>query len=89
MKTKLFLLPVIMAIVITNLFAEMGFRLLATIRGESPGNAFSEVCGLGDINQDDNDDFAIRAWKGKNSGNLIRILEMKCFGKGKIKTIFD
>lgn len=58
---------------ITYLTADMGFRLLTTFHGESKGDAFSEVCGLGDINQDGYDDFAVGAWEGSNGGNYVKI----------------
>ncbi|RKY46903.1 MAG: hypothetical protein DRP86_08445 [Candidatus Neomarinimicrobiota bacterium] len=45
-------------------FAEPDFHLLMTIRGESPGDYFSTVVGLGDFNQDGYDDFAVGGYKG-------------------------
>ena len=48
----LILLPVLVS-------AEEGFQLLATMSGENEGDSFSEVCGLGDINGDNCDDFGI------------------------------
>jgi len=45
-------------------YADPDFHLLMTIRGESPGDAFSTVVGLGDFNQDGYDDFAVGGYKG-------------------------
>jgi len=89
MQKKLFIVFVIMAASTIGLLAEEGFRLLATIRGESPGNAFSEACSLGDINQDGYDDYAVGAWEGTNGCNIRRILEIRRLEKQKIKTILD
>ena len=46
------------------IYADPDFHLLMTIRGESPGDAFSTVVGLGDFNQDGYDDFAVGGYKG-------------------------
>ncbi len=85
MQNKIFIVFVIMAASTVGLFAEEGFQLLATIRGESPGDAFSEVCGLGDINQDGYDDFAVGAWEGTNGGNYVKIY----FGGSTLDTLAD
>jgi len=45
-------------------YADPDFHLLMTIRGESPGDYFSTVVGLGDFNQDGYDDFAVGGYKG-------------------------
>lgn len=45
-------------------YADPDFHLLMTIRGESPGDYFSTVVGLGDFNQDGCDDFAVGGYKG-------------------------
>ncbi|MDD5581998.1 MAG: integrin alpha [Candidatus Marinimicrobia bacterium] len=45
-------------------YAEPDFHLLMTLQGESPGDAFSTVVGLGDFNQDGYDDFAVGGYKG-------------------------
>ena len=52
-------------------YAEPDFHLLMTLQGESPGDAFSTVVGLGDFNQDGYDDFAVGAWDWQ--GNYVNI----------------
>jgi hypothetical protein len=83
MKVKLLLC--LLCLVSYSLLAEQGFQFLATFQGESPGNAFSEVCGLGDINQDGYDDFAVGAWESLNGGGYVNIY----LGGSALDTIAD
>ena len=82
MKRQLYFL-LLFLICIQNIQAEKGFNLIATIHGESPGDAFSEVCGLGDINQDGYGDFAVGAWESYNSGGYVNIY----FGGSELDTV--
>ena len=83
MKKQIILLVIFISTV--NLFAKQGFNLIATIKGESSGDAFSEVCGLGDINQDGYDDFAVGAWESNNGGGYVHIY----FGGSELDTVPD
>ena len=65
-------------------FGEKDFYLYTTLRGEMPGDAFSNVIGLGDINLDGYDDFAAAAW-GWEADNYIKIY----FGRDTLNEPFD
>lgn len=84
MKKRNFILIIIIFLTI-NLYGKEGFNLITTISGESKGDAFSTVCGLGDINQDGYDDFAVGAWESNNGGGYVKIY----FGGNTLDTIAD
>ena len=69
MKPKL-IIPIMIALSITvTTQAEVGFHLIGTMTGDTNGDRYMEVQGIGDINADGYKDFAIGAsWESNKIG---------------------
>jgi len=63
-------IPIIIALFITvTTQAEVGFHLIGTMTGDTTGDRYMEVQGIGDINADGYNDFAIGAsWESNKIG---------------------
>jgi hypothetical protein len=82
MKIILFIkISILLMIALQSLPAEEGFKLLATMSGDSIGDGFSIVAGMGDVNEDGYDDVLV----GAPGGNYAKLY----FGGADFDTVAD